>query len=103
RPLSRTVLPVAQAQNVGVITMKIPAYGRLFKNGLLDGMEQAMGYTLSLPGVHSCVIAAESVEQLASNVQVAQAFQPLSPEALTAIEQRTAQDWQSVSFFRQWH
>ncbi len=102
RPFSTTVLPVAQAQNVGVITMKIPAYGRLFKNGLLDSMEQAMGYTLSLPGVHSCIIAAETVEQLASNVQVAQAFQPLNREELTAIEQRTAQDWQAVSFFRQW-
>jgi aryl-alcohol dehydrogenase-like predicted oxidoreductase len=40
-------------------------------------MEQAMGYTLSQPGVHCCVIAAETVEQLENNVKVARAFQPL--------------------------
>ncbi len=102
RPFAPKVLPVAQANNVGVVTMKIPAYGKLFEPGRLDGMEQAMGYTLSLPGVHSCIVAAETVEQLASNVRVAQQFTPLTPDALAAIAQRTAQDWQAVSFFRRW-
>ncbi len=59
RPFLPVVLPIAQAKNVGVIAMKVPAYGRLFKPGGLAGMQQALGYTMSEPGVHCCVIAAE--------------------------------------------
>ncbi|BAY67901.1 aldo/keto reductase [Anabaena sp. FACHB-709] len=102
RPFIPVVLPVAQAKNVGVVAMKVPAYGRLFKPGGLAGMEQAMGYSLSQPGVHSCVVAAESVEQLASNVQVARNFQPLAETELTAIAQRTASIWEDSTFFRSW-
>jgi aryl-alcohol dehydrogenase-like predicted oxidoreductase len=102
RPFSPTVLPVAQQKNVGVIAMKVPAYGRLFKKGILEGMEQAMGYVLSLGGVHCCVIAAENVAQLASNVQVAQKFQQFTQKQLKAIEQLTVQTWQETTFFRRW-
>ncbi len=102
RPFAPTVLPVAQEKNVGVVTMKIPAYGKLFKKGVLTGMEQAMGYVLSLAGVHCCVIAAENAAQLESNVRVAQQFQPLTEKQLTEIEQLTAQTWQETNFFRSW-
>ncbi|HEY9727516.1 MAG TPA: aldo/keto reductase [Chroococcales cyanobacterium] len=102
RPFIPTVLPVAREKGVGVIAMKIPAYGRLFKPGVLDGMHQAMGYTLSQPGVHCCVIAAETVAQLESNVEVARAFKPLDQVTLAQIEQRTAVAWEDNTFFRAW-
>lgn len=102
RPFIPTVLPVALQKNIGVIAMKIPAYGRLFKPGVLDGMHQAMGYTLSQPGVHCCIIAAETVAQLESNVEVARAFRQLNQETLAQIEQRTAAAWQDNTFFRAW-
>ncbi|MBV9386986.1 MAG: aldo/keto reductase, partial [Chroococcidiopsidaceae cyanobacterium CP_BM_ER_R8_30] len=44
-PFIPVVLPVAQQQKVGVIAMKVPAYGRLFKPGALEGMHQALGYS----------------------------------------------------------
>lgn len=102
RPFIPVVLPVAKAKNIGVIAMKVPAYGRLFKPNGLTGMEQAMGYTLSQPGVHCCVIAAETVAQLESNVKVARAFQPLPQKELAAIAQRTARIWEDGTFFRSW-
>ena len=102
RPFSTTVLPVAQAQNVGVIAMKVPAYGRLFKPNLLTGMEQAMGYSLSLPGVHCCVIAAENPQQLESNVKLAQNYQVLTQAQMNQIEQLTANAGEDGSFFRRW-
>ncbi|MDJ1184964.1 aldo/keto reductase [Roseofilum casamattae] len=102
RSFADIALPVAKQQNVGVIAMKVPAYGRLFKPGLLEGMEQAMGYALSLSGVHCCIISADSVAQLESNVRVAQNFQPLSAEQMAAIEQRTAGAWEDNTFFRAW-
>ncbi|MBE9020480.1 aldo/keto reductase [Chroococcidiopsidales cyanobacterium LEGE 13417] len=102
RPFLPVVLPVAREKNVGVIAMKVPAYGRLFKPGGLDGMNQALGYAMSQPGVHCCVVAAETIAQLEENVNVAQAFQPLSKQELAAIEQRTAAIWEDNTFFRAW-
>lgn len=102
RSFIANALPVAKAKNIGVIAMKVPAYGKLFQNGILDGMHQAMGYTLSLPGVHCCVIAADSVKQLEENWKVALAFKQLNPTEMAAIEKRTATVWQENTFFRQW-
>jgi aryl-alcohol dehydrogenase-like predicted oxidoreductase len=65
-------------------------------------MHQAMGYSLSQPGVHCCIIAADSIEQLESNFRVAQEFQPLTQTAIAAIEQRTAATWEDNTFFRAW-
>ncbi|MBW4687408.1 MAG: aldo/keto reductase [Komarekiella atlantica HA4396-MV6] len=102
RPFIPVVLPVAQQKNVGVIAMKVPAYGRLFKPGGLTGMQQALGYTMSQPGVHCCVIAAETIAQLEDNVKIARAFQPLKEQELTAIAQQTAGIWEDGTFFRAW-
>ncbi|AVH71060.1 aldo/keto reductase [Nostoc sp. 'Lobaria pulmonaria (5183) cyanobiont'] len=102
RPFIPVVLPVAQEKNVGVIAMKVPAYGRLFKSGGLTGMEEALGYTLSQPGVHCCVIAAQTVAQLENNVKIAQAFVPLKEQELTAIALAAANVWEDSTFFRAW-
>lgn len=102
QPFIPTVLELAQTQNVGVTAMKVPAYGRLFKPGVLDGMHQALGYTLSQPGVHCAVIAAETIGQLEDNVRIASKFQPLDAIALADIEQRTATGWEDNTFFRAW-
>ncbi|MGB7415445.1 MAG: aldo/keto reductase [Thermosynechococcaceae cyanobacterium] len=101
RPFAPTVLPVAQKQNVGVIAMKIPAYGKLLKPGILN-MQQAMGYSLSLAGVHCCIIAAESPQQLADNVAVASQYQQLADQDLKTIEKLTANVWEENTFFRAW-
>ncbi len=103
RPFSTTVLPVAQAKNIGVIAMKVPAYGRLLKPNLLRGMEQAMGYSLSLPGVHCCIIAAENPEQLKSNVKVAQNYKVLTQAQMKQIEKLTVNAGEDGSFFRRWN
>jgi aryl-alcohol dehydrogenase-like predicted oxidoreductase len=102
RPFIPVVLPLAQQKNVGVIAMKVPAYGRLFKPGGLSGMQQALGYTLSQPGVDCCVVAAENPAQLEQNVKIARAFQPLTNQELVAIEQRTSSIWEDSTFFRAW-
>jgi aryl-alcohol dehydrogenase-like predicted oxidoreductase len=102
RPFIPGVLPIAQQRQIGVIAMKVPAYGRLLKPGVLQGMSEAMGYALSQPGVHCCIIAAENVAQLASNIQVAQTLKALDATELQAIEQKTAQAWEDNTFFRAW-
>jgi aryl-alcohol dehydrogenase-like predicted oxidoreductase len=102
RPFHKTVLPIAKKNNVGVIAMKVPAYGKLFKPGALKGMEQALGYVMSMDGVHTSIIAAENPEQLESNVRVAIAYQPLDTAKMKEIEQLTAKVWEDNTFFRAW-
>ena len=98
RPFLPVVIPVAREKNVGVIAMKVPAYGRLFKPGGLS-MQQALGYTMSQPGVHCCVIAAETTSQLEDNVKIARAFQPLAEQELTAIANVQLVSGKIVPFF----
>ena len=102
RPFIPSVLPLAQEQNVGITAMKVPAYGRLLKPGVLNGMHEALGYALSQPGVHCAIIAAKTIAQLQENVRVAREFQTLGASTLAAIEQRTAAVWQDNTFFRAW-
>ncbi len=102
RPYFPSVLPLARQKNVGVIAMKVPAYGKLFQSGALTGMQQAMGYALSQKGVHCCVISVDDVQQLEENVKVARAFEQLSNSQLAEIEKRTAKIWQDSTFYRAW-
>ncbi|MEM9923141.1 MAG: aldo/keto reductase [Cyanobacteria bacterium P01_D01_bin.50] len=102
RPFLPVVLPVAREKNVGVIAMKVPAYGRLFKPGGLSGMQQALGYSLSQPGVHCCIVAAENIKQLEENINVARNFQKLDDKQLATIEQQVAGIWKDTTFFRAW-
>lgn len=97
-----TVMPVAREQNVGVIAMKVPAYGKLLQPGLLDNINQAFGYSLSVPGVHACTVAAEDVAQLEQNVLAIRQFETLDEPTMVAIAQRTADVWQDMTFYRAW-
>lgn len=98
----KMVLPLAKEKNIGVIAMKVPAYGRLFKPGVLDGMHQALGYALSQLGVTCSIISADTLEQLETNIIVARQFKTLSASDLKNIEERTASVWRENSFFRDW-
>jgi aryl-alcohol dehydrogenase-like predicted oxidoreductase len=101
-PFITHLLPAAQRHNTGIIAMKVPAYGHLFKPGALTGMTEALGYSLSQPQVHCAIVAADTLAQLEENLAAARAFQPLEPAALTDIEQRAATVADAASFFRQW-
>lgn len=61
-----------------------------------------MGYTLSQPGVHCCVISVDDVKQLEENINVARDFEQLSNRQLAALEKRTAKIWQDSTFYRAW-
>jgi len=102
RSFTTRVLPVAQKQGVAAIAMKVPAYGRLLQPGVLEGMHEALGYTLSQPGVSGAIVAAETPEQLQANVETARQFQPLTNAQLEDIEARTASNWETYTFFRSW-
>jgi aryl-alcohol dehydrogenase-like predicted oxidoreductase len=99
----KSLLPVATQKKVGVIAMKVPAYGRLLNQSAGVTMSDAMHYSLSQPGVATCIIACDSIEQLEENVAIARSINgPMEAEAKTALEAKTAAYWQRASFYRRW-
>ncbi|NEO84907.1 MAG: aldo/keto reductase [Spirulina sp. SIO3F2] len=102
RSFISSVLPVAQELNVGVTAMKVPAYGRLLKPGRLTSISQALGFSLTQPGVHAAVVAAANPTQLQDNIRAAQAFRPLSESEQAAIAALVKDNWQESSFYRDW-
>ncbi len=77
RPFYETVVPVAREREVGILGMKVMAYGWLAQAGLA---EQAMRFVLSRPGVSAGVVGVDTVEELEQNARAAGDFKPISDE-----------------------
>jgi aryl-alcohol dehydrogenase-like predicted oxidoreductase len=102
-PMIRNLLPVALEKKVGVIAMKVPAYGRLINPQAGVTIRDAMHYSLSQPGVACCIIACDSIQQLEENVAAARTITDHMPEAAQReLEGKTAAYWQRAAFYRRW-
>jgi aryl-alcohol dehydrogenase-like predicted oxidoreductase len=94
-----TLLPVAVDKGIGIIGMKIPARGRLFRPGGVTRMRDAMDYVLTLP-VSTVIVGCDTVAQLEENIAIAREFTPLSPDAMHALEEATSGYAEDAAFFR---
>jgi len=75
RPFYDIIMPAAQERGVGVLGMKVLAYGFLE-----DRVEHALRFVMGMPGVTSAVVGVDTIEQLEQLVAVAKAYAPLSDE-----------------------
>ncbi len=84
----RTILPIAQAQGIGVIGMKSLASGHL-----LDGTDltpqEAIRYSLSVP-ISTLCVGVDSMEILEQDLAIGRGFEPISAEERARILARTA-------------
>ena len=96
------VLPVAKRKKMGVIAMKIPAYGQLLRPEQGVGIREALNYSLSQEGVCCGIIACDSIAMLEANVAAARAFAPMNDQAQRALEAKTKSYWREASFYRSW-
>jgi predicted aldo/keto reductase-like oxidoreductase len=100
------VLPAAKEQGLGIACMKV--FGGMKGGfGVADGpdpgpqmgtsrLQQAINYSLGLPGVATLVIGVHTVEQLRQNVQMVKNYTPLTSDeqtALAKVGRRLAKDW----------
>jgi aryl-alcohol dehydrogenase-like predicted oxidoreductase len=92
-------LPEAVERGMGIIAMKIPARGRLFQEGGITTMEQALGYVLTQP-VSTAIVGCSSVADVEENVELAKNFKPYSEEELAHLEDLTASNYSEGSFFK---
>lgn len=93
------LLPAAVEKNLGIIGMKIPAIGRIFKPDGLTSMDQALGYALSLP-VSTVIIGIKTIAELEENIRIAQNFQPFPPEEMARLEALTKPYYADATFFK---
>lgn len=98
-PFIDTVLPVAQARKLGIIGMKIPARGRMFRTGGVRSMRDAMYYVLTLP-VSTIIVGCDTVAQLEENVALARDFRALPREEMQRIENLTRSYASEAAFFK---
>ncbi len=98
-PFTKELLPLANAKRMGVIAMKIPARGRLFRAGGITTMRDAMRYTLTHP-VSTVIVGCDTLAQLEENVVIAKSFEPLSPSEMTRLEGLTAGYHAEAAFFK---
>ncbi|UCF20377.1 MAG: aldo/keto reductase [Gemmatimonadota bacterium] len=98
-PFAEELLPKANAKGMGVIGMKIPARGRLFREAGVTSMKDAMSYVLTLP-VSTVIVGCDTVEQLEENVSIAAKFEPLADAEMTRLAHLTADYATEAAFFK---
>lgn len=93
------LLPAANEKKMGIVAMKIPARGRLFRPDGINRMTDAMSYVLTLP-VSTVIVGCDTVQQLEQNVEIATNFNPLPATEMARLEKLTAGYVAEASWFK---
>ena len=93
------LLPVCVEKNMGIIGMKIPARDRIFENGGIISMKEAMSYTLSLP-VSTIIVGIDKIPELEENMTIAKEFKALNEDEMLAIEDKVKPHKDHLLFFK---
>jgi len=97
-PFIEKFLPTAVSRKMGIVGMKIPARDRIFSNGGIVTIKEAMEYVMSLP-VSTIIIGLDTVAQLEENISIAENFKPLSADQMLAIEEKTKPYYKDIMFY----
>lgn len=98
-PFIEKFLPNAVESNLGIVGMKIPARDRIFANGGIITMKEAMEYVLTLP-VSTVIIGIDNLTELEENISIATNFRALTADAMLAIEEKTKPHYEDLLFFK---
>jgi aryl-alcohol dehydrogenase-like predicted oxidoreductase len=93
------LLPTAVEKEMGIIGMKIPARDRIFDDGGILTMKEAMSYTLSLP-ISTIIVGIDNIAELEENVQIAKEFEPLTADEMLAIEAKVQPHHEHLLFYK---
>lgn len=93
------LLPVAVGKGMGIVGMKIPARGRLLREGGVATMRDAMRYVLTLP-VSTVIVGVDTVAELEENVAIAREFQPLPADAMKRLEELARPYAEEAAFYK---
>jgi predicted aldo/keto reductase-like oxidoreductase len=95
-----TLLPTAVEKKMGIVGMKVPARGKMFREGGVTKMEQAMRYVLTLP-VSTIIVGIDDLKQLEENVKIAREFKPMTAGEVKQTEELTKPYYAEASWFKE--
>ncbi len=98
-PFIEKLLPTVIEKKMGIVGMKIPARDRIFSNGGIITMKEAMEYVLSLP-VSTIIVGIDKIPELEENISIARNFKPLTADQMLAIEEKTKPYYKDLQFFK---
>lgn len=98
-PFIEKFLPNAVAKGMGIVGMKIPARDRIFANGGIITMKEAMDYVMTLP-VSTIIVGLDKIAELEENIKIAKEFKPLTADEMLAIEAKTKPHYKDLLFFK---
>lgn len=93
------LMPTAVEKNVGIIGMKVPAKGRIFDEGGIIDIKEAISYVLNLP-VSTIIVGIREIPELEENIQIAKEFIQLSADEMLAIEKKAEPHYQHLQYFK---
>jgi aryl-alcohol dehydrogenase-like predicted oxidoreductase len=95
----QNLLNEAVKLDMGIIAMKVAAVGRIFREGGLSSMKQALGYVFSFP-VSTAIVGISNVAEVEENARIAADFKPLDDAELKQLESLTAAYADDANFFK---
>lgn len=95
----KNLLPTAVEKKLGIIGMKIPARGRIFRPKGITTMEQAMRYVLTHP-VSTVIVGITTMNELEENIQIAKNFKPYSEGEVARLEELTKPYYADANWFK---
>ncbi|MCU0377915.1 MAG: aldo/keto reductase [Bacteroidales bacterium] len=98
-PFIEKFLPNAVNKGMGIVAMKIPARDRIFSNGGIITMKEAMEYVMTLP-VSTIIVGIDTIAELEENIEIAKNFKPLTADEMLAIETKTKPHYKDLMFFK---
>ena len=98
-PFKYGLLDAAVKQNLGIIAMKIPSRGRIFRHDGITSMEQALRYVYSFP-VSNAIVGIDNLKQLEENVEITRNFQKYTEQQMHEVEQLTAHYSRNGNWFK---
>ncbi len=98
-PFQEKLLNEAAKLEMGIIAMKVTAVGRIFREGGLANMEQALGYVFSFP-VSTAIVGITSMEEVEENARIAANFEQLNEEGIKNLETLTEPYADEANYFK---
>jgi len=101
-PFQFDLLEKAREKNLGIIAMKIPARGRIFREDGITNMEQALGYVYTFP-ISTAIVGITTIDQLEENVQITRNFKKFNKQEMDEIAHLTEHYYEDASWYKlQW-
>lgn len=99
RSFKDDLLDYAIEQDLGIIAMKVAAYGRLLDDSGGFCMPELLGYVCSLP-ISTAILGVSSLEELEENVRICRGFAPYTRAEMTQLEERAEANHEYLNFYK---